>query len=182
MKSFLMLTLVLVLVGVCASQAQTANPLSTEARQAYTGIKNNLVAMADKMSEENYAFKPTPEIRSFGETIAHIADSQLRMCSSVNGQAKSGSAASKTAKADLVAALKESFAECDKAFDALTDATATEIVPGRGQRTKLGTLATVTGHGNEEYGYLAVYLRLKGVIPPSSDRAGRGAMPAKPMP
>jgi PBP1b-binding outer membrane lipoprotein LpoB len=182
MTRYFVLVSIAVLVVTCALQAQTANPLSTEAKQAYNAIKGNLQKMAEKMPEENYSFKPTPDIRSFGETIAHTADSQMRMCSGVNGQMKSGNAASKTTKADLVAALADSFAECDKAFEALTDATATEIVAGRGQRTKLGTLVMVTTHGNEEYGYLAVYLRLKGIVPPSSDRSGRGAMPAKPMP
>jgi len=182
MNRCFVLVLIAALAVTCALQAQTANPLSTEAKQAYTAVKNNLLRMADKMLEENYSFKPTPEVRSFGETIAHISDMQMRTCSGVNGRMKSGNAASKTSKADLVAALTESSAECDKAFDALTDATATEIVAGRGQRTKLGSLATVIAHDNEEYGYLAVYLRLKGVVPPSSDRSGRGAMPAKPMP
>jgi hypothetical protein len=182
MTRYFVLLSIAVLAVTCALQAQTANPLSTEAKQAYTAIKGNLQRMAEKMPAENYSFKPTQEIRSFGETIAHISDMQMRTCSGVNGQMKSGNAASKTSKADLVAALAESFAECDKAFDALTDAAATEVVAGRGQRTKLGSLVNVTTHGNEEYGYLAVYLRLKGIVPPSSDRSGRGAMPAKPMP
>ncbi len=182
MTRYFVLVSIAVLAVTCALQAQTGNRLSTGAKQAYNGIKGNLQKMAEKMPEENYSFKPTPDIRSFGETIAHIADMQMRMCSGVNGQMKSGNAASKTSKADLVAALADSFAECDKAFNSLTDATATEIVAGRGQRTKLGTLVMVTAHANEEYGYLAVYLRLKGIVPPSSDRSGRGAMPAKPMP
>jgi uncharacterized damage-inducible protein DinB len=152
------------------AQPPSANPLSTEAKAAYTQIKNNLVRMAEKMPEENYAFKPTPEVRDFGATIGHIADVQMRMCSTVNGEAKQLGAASKKTKADLVAALKESFGECDKAFDALTDATAMQVVSmGRGQRSRLGILASVTAHDNEEYGYLAVYLRLKGIVPPSSE-------------
>ena len=79
---------------------------------------------------------------------------------------------SKTAKADLVAALKASFDECDKAYDSLTDANASEMIKGpRGSRTKLGMLEGNITHDNEEYGYLAVYMRLKGQVPPSSDRA-----------
>ncbi|MFN7927855.1 MAG: hypothetical protein U0Y68_07895 [Blastocatellia bacterium] len=78
--------------------------------------------------------------------------------------------ASKTAKADLVAALKESFAICDKAFDALTDAKAGEMITmGQRQRTRLGALVGTVSHSNEEYGYMAVYMRLKGVTPPSSE-------------
>jgi hypothetical protein len=163
----------LMLSGLLAAvtlPAQTANPLSSEAKQAYTGIKNNLVKMAEKMPEENYSFKATPDIRSFGQLIGHVADSQLRNCSAVNGAAKTGTAGSKTSKADLVAALKESMAECDKAYDSLTDATAAEMIKtARGQRSKLGALVGNTTHDNEEYGYMSVYLRLKGVVPPSSE-------------
>lgn len=156
--------------AACVLQAQTANPLSTEAKQAYTNIKNNLLKAADKMPDDGYAFKATPEIRTFGQLIGHIADSQTRTCSTVNGEQKSGSAGSKTAKADLVAALKSSFADCDAAFDSLTDANATEMIKTpRGQRSRLGTLVGNTIHDNEEYGYLAVYMRLKGVVPPSSE-------------
>src|SRR2546428_6298788 len=92
------------LAGACALQAQ--NPLSAEAKQAYTAVKNNLIRAAEKMPEDDYSFKPTPDIRSFGQLIAHIADSQAGTCSAVRGEAKSVSAASKTSKADLVAALK----------------------------------------------------------------------------
>jgi hypothetical protein len=155
----------------CLLPAQAPSGLSAEAKQAYNGIKNNLTRMADKMPEENYAFKASPDIRSFGELIAHVADSQARTCSAVNGSPKSVDAAKKTAKADLVAALKESFAICDTAFESLTDDSASKMITSpRGQRTKLGTLNGVITHGNEEYGYMAVYLRIKGIVPPSSDR------------
>ena len=160
----------LVCAGASTLQAQTANPLSTEAKQAYTAIKNNLTKMADKMPEEHYGFKPVPEIRTFGQLVAHIADSQTGTCSAVRGEMKQGGAASKTSKADLVAALKDSFAECDAAFESLTDAIAADMIKTRrGQRSKLGALVGNTVHDNEEYGYMAVYLRLKGVVPPSSE-------------
>jgi uncharacterized damage-inducible protein DinB len=156
------------LAGGCALQAQT-NPLIAESKRAYTAIKTNLTKAADKMSDENYNFKPSPETRTFGATIAHIADTQMRTCSAVKGEQKQADAASKTAKADLVAALKASFDECDAAWDSITDANAEQAVPGRGQRSKLGALVGNTVHDNEEYGYLAVYMRLKGVVPPSSE-------------
>jgi Skp family chaperone for outer membrane proteins len=153
-----------------APPAQNANVLSTELKQMYTGVKNNLTKMAEKMPEEHYSFKATPEIRTFGQLVAHVADSQARNCSLVNGEQKPVNAASKTSKADLVAALKESFAMCDTAFDALTDAKASEMVTlGQRQRSKLGLLTGLVSHSNEEYGYMAVYLRLKGIVPPSSE-------------
>jgi len=156
------------LAGGCALQAQT-NPLIAESKRAYTAIKTNLTKAADKMSDENYSFKASPDIRTFGALIAHIADSQMRMCAQVKGEQKQADAASKTAKADLVAALKASFDECDAAWDSITDANAGEMLGGRAPRSKLGTLIYATTHDNEEYGYLAVYMRLKGVVPPSSE-------------
>jgi hypothetical protein len=163
------LTIILTAAGACALQAQT-DPLSTEAKQAYNGIKNNLIKMAEKMPEENYSFKASPDIRTFGALVGHIADAQMGTCSAVNGQPKQGGASSKTAKADLVNALKASFEECDTAYGSLTDATATQMIKTRrGERSKLGALVGNTIHDNEEYGYMSVYLRLKGVVPPSSE-------------
>jgi uncharacterized damage-inducible protein DinB len=157
--------------------AQAGNPLIAEAKQAYTSIKNNLTAMAAKMPPESYDFKATPDVRTFGATIAHIADTQMRTCAMIVGEQKTVDAASKTAKNDLVAALQASFDECDAAWNSINDSTAQQLVGGgRMQRSKLGSMiASVIVHDNEEYGYLSVYLRLKGVVPPSSDRGAMGA-------
>src|SRR4051794_10561371 len=150
-------------VGV-GLHAQSANPLSTELKQMYTGVKNNLARMAEKMPEENYSFKPTADIRTFAQLIGHVADAQARNCSAVTGQQNTVSAGSKTSKADLVSALKESFSLCDAAYDGLTDSAAAEMIKtARGQRSKLGALAANVSHSNEEYGYMAVYMRLKGI-------------------
>jgi hypothetical protein len=150
--------------------AQTANPVSAEIKQMYNGVKNNWTKMAEKMPEEHYSFKATADIRTFGQLVAHVADSQARTCSTINGEQKAVNAGSKTSKADLVAALKESFAICDKAFDSLTDAKAVEMITvGNRQRSRIGMLAGMISHSNEEYGYTAVYMRLKGVVPPSSE-------------
>jgi hypothetical protein len=152
------------------AQPATSNPLSADARQMYTGVKNNLLKMAEKMPEEHYAFKASPDIRTFGQLIGHVADSQARTCSAVLGTPKNLNASSKTTKADLVVALQESFALCDQAFEGLTDAKATEMISlGQRQSTRLGALVRTVSHSNEEYGYMAVYLRLKGIVPPSSE-------------
>jgi uncharacterized damage-inducible protein DinB len=149
--------------------------IASELKQAYTSVKNNLMGAANAMPEANYSFSPVPEEMTFGKWVAHVADSQTGTCSGLNGQAMRGDAASKTSKADLVAALQASFDQCDKAFDSLTDANALEMVSaGRGQRSRAGTLAGVNVHDNECYGSMAVYLRLKGVVPPST--ANRGGM------
>ena len=155
--------------------AQTANPLSAELLQSYTIVRTNLLKMARKMPDEAYAFRPTPEIETFGRRVAHIAGANYRTCSGVKGENKTLNLASQTAKAELVASLEESFAYCDSVFQSLTDTSAVEMVSGRigsppspEPRTRLSTLWNVVRHSNELYGYMSVYLRLKGVVPPSS--------------
>jgi hypothetical protein len=155
------------LSGFGSLQAQTTNPLIAETKGAYAAIKDYLTRAAAAMPEANYSFKPTPDIRTFGALLGHIADHQMRYCSTARGASKQGDAASKTTKADLVAALAASFAECDAAWGSITDANATEMV---GQRSKLGTLILDVMHSNEEYGYMSIYFRLKGIVPPSTDR------------
>ena len=157
------------LAGAAGLQAQTTNPLIGEMKRAYSQYKGFWTKVAASMPEENYSFKPVPEIRSFGEMVAHVTDHQTGFCSSVTGPRKTGDAATKKTKADLVAALAASYVECDKAWDSITDANATEMV---GQRSKLGTLITDVAHSEEEYGYISVYFRLKNMVPPSSDRSG----------
>lgn len=162
-----------IMVVGCASalQAQTSNPLSTEAKQAYTSVKNNLLRSAEKMPDDGYSFKPTADIRSFAEVLDHVADSQMRACSAALGEQKTANAMGKTSKAEVTSALKSAFDECDKAYDALTDATATEMVKSfRGERPKLAALMGNVAHDNEQYGILTVYMRLKGITPPSSER------------
>ena len=161
------------LLGVTIAGALLAQApsISKEAMQAYTGIKNNLTKLADKVPDDTYGYKPVESIRSIGGLIGHVADSQLGTCSAVNGEMKRGSASKATAKAELVAALKASYEECDKAFGALTDANAMDAIKTpRGERTRLYALMSIIVHGNEEYGYTSVYLRMKNIVPPSSEK------------
>jgi len=154
-----------------------SNPFSTEVKANYNSIKNNLIKAAEKMSEADYDFKATPEIRSYGQLVAHVADAQMGICGTAKGEQNRGSAAAKTSKADLVAALKASFDYCDSAYDALNDTDGAQMVKLFGRdRTKLGVLDFNVIHDNEMYGTMAVYMRLKGVVPPSTaDRAaGQG--------
>jgi DinB superfamily len=183
MKNYAVITLALVALVVSPffTQAQTPNqsqgqtPSTAEAiRQSYNAIKNNLMKAADKMPDDGYSFKPTPEERNFGGWVAHVADAQTAGCSRALGTPKTPSAGSKTSKSDLVAALKDSFDICDQAYGALTDANANDTVQSfRGPMTRLAALAGNVVHDNECYGSMAVYLRLKGIVPPSSEHMMR---------
>ena len=117
------------------------NPFSTDARQTYTMVKNSLLKAADKMPEENYSFRTTPQVRTFGEMIGHVADAGLMMCAVVKGEKVSANARSKTSKADLVAALKASFDYCDPVYASMTDAAgATQVKWFVWDMSKLGML------------------------------------------
>ena len=163
--------LALSLAGSCALVAQT-NPVIAEQKTAYTNNKNNLIKAAEKMPKNAYSFKPTPEMEAFGQRMIHIAN-QIGTCSAMSGERKPNPAAGKTAKADIVAGLKTSFEACDAAWDSMNDKTAMEMVAGRGgqQRSKLSGLIGNTTHNTEMYGYISVYMRLKSVVPPTSDRS-----------
>jgi uncharacterized damage-inducible protein DinB len=152
------------------ASAQTSAPIISEMKQFYTIRKGDLLKAADRMPAEAYDFRPTPEVRTFAQLLGHIIDTQMGFCSAVKGEPRNINAGSKTAKVELVAALKVSFDECDSAFSLMTDVSASQMLKaGNGERSKLGTLLYATLHDNEEYGYLAMYLRLKGLVPPSTD-------------
>jgi hypothetical protein len=154
--------------ALCAQQPTTE---ATALKAQYTAIKSNLAKAAEKMPDDQYGFKASPDIRTFGALIAHISDAQARTCAGVAGAQAPASAGTKTAKADLVAALTASFEVCDGVFNSLTDEDATKMVTGGrgGPRSKFAVLWGVVVHSNEEYGYLSVYMRAKGIVPPSSE-------------
>ena len=152
---------------------EPANPLSGGQKVFYGTVSDFLIRGAEKMPEENYSFKPTPEVRSFGQLVGHVANAQYLFCSIAAGE-KSPSTVNieqtVTAKADLVQALKDGVAYCNKVYSAMTDAQASQIVKMFGRdAAKLTVLSVNTAHADEHYGNMVTYLRLKGVVPPSSE-------------
>lgn len=151
--------------------APPKDPLATHARMMYGGVKVVLLRSAERMPEENYGFKPTESVRTFGQILGHVADSHYMFCSGALGEKRPAVKVeqTKTSKADLIAALKDALAYCDKAYEGLTDASAAQMV-GHGSGTpKLGLLTVASLHSIEHYGNLIVYLRMKNIVPPSSD-------------
>ena len=162
---------------LAASVMYAQNPLSSEMKAQYDVSKDVITKAADRMPDADYSFKPAEgNTRTFGQIIGHIADVQLALCSAAKGERKQGNAErTKTSKADLIAALKESFDYCDGVVDSLTDATATQTVRMFGRdETKLGTLYFNVIHNNEMYGQIVAYYRAKNMVPPSTaDRPAR---------
>lgn len=160
----------LISIPVCAQS--TANPLSAGQKGLYNYLKADLVKAAEKMPEENYSFKPTPDVRSFGQIIGHAADANYMFCSTVSGDGMKPPEIekSKTTKADLVKGLNDAFAYCDKVYDGMTDARAVEMVKFFGRdMAKLTVLSINNAHNDEHYGNLVTYMRIKGLVPPSSE-------------
>ncbi len=152
--------------------AQDANPLSGDVKRAYEEVKSNILQSAEKMPEENYDFRPAARVRTFGQILGHIAQEQyLYFCAPVKGEQKSVDIErTKTTKPDLLAALKESFAYCDAVYDQMTDADATSVVnTGGSKSTKLRLLWMNIVHDESHYGNLVTYLRMKGIVPPSTE-------------
>src|SRR5712691_9959643 len=158
-------------VAAGALNAQTMDPLSIDAKQAYEKVKSNILASAEKMPEENYSFRPAPRVRTFGQILGHLAEEQYIYCGAVKGEQKAVDAEkTKPLKADLMAVLREAYAYCDAAYNGLTDATAVQMVRrGQGERTKLGILWRNTIHNESHYGNLVTYMRIKGLTPPSTE-------------
>jgi hypothetical protein len=166
----------LALLGCGALSAQGPHALVSEAKFPWTVVRDNLIKMAEKMPAESYSFKPTPEIQSFSQRVAHIAGANLFICQAVMGHQAAGRPVPAASKPELIGLLKQASSACDSAFDSLSDAAAMEKIdshfggpfPPEPTRTKLGTLNNMVRHSNEMYGYMCVYLRLKGIVPPSS--------------
>jgi len=142
----------------------------------YDGGAMMLLLSAEKMPEEFYSFKPTDTLMSFGQALGDVADWQYKNCSVVLGETspKTKIDASKASKADLIAALKDAFAYCGKAYDGMTESAAVQSVTfpslaGPLPMPKQSILNINTGLNSLHYGNLMIYMRLKNIVPPSSD-------------
>jgi hypothetical protein len=176
MKRIFAMLAAAIFLSTCTGYAQEANPISTQLKGSWTNIRNLLMKMADKTPEENYRFKPTPEMEDFGQRMAHVITFNMRGCSLAKGDQKSVSFGAAPTKAEVTTAMKQVNEHCDSVFNSLTDADLQKMVnAGRGgQRSEFALLeGLVLEHSQEVYGYAAVYMRLKGIVPPSSDRNER---------
>jgi len=145
-----------------------------DVQHSYEGLKTNILKAADKMPAESFVFRPTPDVRTFARVVNHVSEAQLRSCGTVNGTAPASlyKMPPETAdKAAIIAALKASFAECDKAYASLTEANMLQAYTvGTTTRARISLAWGIVSHDNEQYATLALYLRLKGLVPPSSEK------------
>lgn len=175
MKS--MMIALLALTGAAAMYGQ-GNPLTTELKQGYNQIKGNVMKAAAEMPEADYSFVPGKGSRTFGAAVVHVAIVQAALCGMASGKEAPKFDEAKTDKTEAEADLKAAFDFCDPIYAGITDEEAMKTVKMFGRdRTVFGVLDFGVIHSNEMYGTLAVYLRAKDMVPPSS--AGRGGMGKK---
>jgi uncharacterized damage-inducible protein DinB len=175
-----------------AARAQTtdagfdvlSSSMASVAKAMHASIRRNLADAAEAMPSDDYAFRATPQVRSFAQLIGHVAFANYLFCSQAQGAAPTSTPAAKTNfetltdKAALVKALNESLVYCDGVYSATTDQTFGEAVrlialgPIKATDTTRGAVLMFnTTHNTEHYGNIVVYLRLKGLVPPSTARA-----------
>jgi uncharacterized damage-inducible protein DinB len=154
----------LALPAAASAQAVAAlNPL-------YQMIKGNIIKSAEQMPEANYSFKPTPEVRSFGQLVGHMANANFMICATAKGEKNPATQdfEKTTEKAALVKAVTDAFAYCDGAFT-MSDASFAPVGDLFGMKmSRLTMLILDVTHDNEHYGNMVTYFRLKGMVPPSS--------------
>lgn len=158
--------------AVLSAQGNAANPLIGVSKGMYGIAKGDILGSLDKVSDELWSFQPTKDIRTFGQLFAHVADGQYEFCGAAAGESVSKNI-EKTlkTKAEIAPALKEAFAYCDAAYAKMTDASAAEMVSFFNMKiTKLGAMDFNIAHTMEHYGNLVTYMRLKGIVPPSSEQ------------
>ena len=164
--------LVLATISGGAIFGAPADPLSAEVKQDYRSVRDLVIRSAEKMPEDKYGFRPTPDVRTFAQQIAHVADDQYNLCAPARGETRKAAYRaienSLSHKAELVAALRDAFAYCDAAYDRLTAENGKQDAGG--QRTRFGMLNWNLWHTWEHYGNIVVYLRLNGLVPPSSEK------------
>jgi uncharacterized damage-inducible protein DinB len=174
--------LVLTLAASAAAQdgTQPAPSFASWLKNAYTTNRQNILRSAAKVPEEFYGMRPGPqmEVRTFGQIIGHLANFNYLWCSQAKGEKnpKEGRDLEKLpSKAELTKALGDAFAYCDGGYGSLTDASAQRVVEitqengGKARLNRVSLLVLNYGHNNEHYGNLVTYMRIKSIVPASSE-------------
>lgn len=172
------------LAGVALAQqdstAPVANPVSSTVKAQMARFAKNMVAAADAMPAEKYAFKPMPEMSTYSHLILHITLSNNLLCSKISGTAAPEAGADTDPKDKLVAGLKASFDFCEKSLASLDDSKLSESMMLFGNRpsSRAGALIGLSDGWYDHYGTQAIYLRLNGILPPTAQPPA-AAPPAK---
>ena len=176
-RSMLVAALAAILSSPALAQSDTlsAKAVVDSSAAMFKAPRSYILRAADKMPEEHYSFRPTSEVRTFAEILGHVADGHYLVCSMSLGEKSPNpemqhNEKTKRTKAELIQALTESAAYCDRAHTQPAGPKGAELIDWFGtQHPRATTLFFNTGHDWESYGTLVAYMRLKGIVPPSSE-------------
>lgn len=179
-KKLLLVVLLGAVFLTAGAQAPTATPSAMgDALRFLQGYnRKNILAAAEMVGEASYGFRPTPAVRTFGELVGHIADVQYLLCSTVKGEPNPAAAEPKASepsqrtKAKLLAALRASFDYCETVYAGIDDAGLART-PAGADSTNAASLTLNLYHAGQHYGNMVTYLRIQGLVPPSSQEAGQ---------
>ena len=170
-------TLAALVLALSVPQAASAQTVTSSLLGLFEITKDNIMASAQMLDEEMYAFRPTDEVRSMGELFAHIANAQFAFCSAAAGESSPQTEnyeETRTTKAQILDALASGFAYCDGVYARMTDEMGARSVNFfTGPNTAFGVLAFNSAHNYEHYGNLVTYMRINGIVPPSSMPSGQ---------
>lgn len=155
-----------------AAGVPAAPSVSSAIAARHATVRGWIEAAARRMPADKYGYRPVPEVMSFGEIIVHVAFVQWGFCANALGEPRRVVDLERTGRVDALAVLAESFAYCERAYVGLDDARAVEVVPmGTRRAPRVQPLVANVSHNSLEYGKLATYLRMNGLVPPSSGGA-----------
>src|ERR1035441_5083309 len=167
-----LLTAVVLFAAAASAQDTPANPLVTVSKNIFAISKNDVLGSVAKIPDDLWSYQPTKDVRTVAQLFAHIADAQYEFCGLIT-EGKSVSKdfeKTKKTKAEIVPALNDAFAYCESAYASMTDADAAQLVSFFNMKiTKLGAMDFNIAHNMEHYGNLVTYMRIKGIVPPSSE-------------
>ncbi len=155
-----------------------ADPVTAAFKARYQTQKLNFTESAEAMPEAEMKFRLTPDQRAFGDWLEHTADMNYRMCSQIVGQPAPKNTGvngvQNRGKNAIKEAINASFAHCDKVFETLSDAKAMEEVPAGNKKVPaVDVMFSYIANLNAHYGNMVGYMRVKGIIPPSTARTNR---------
>ncbi len=174
MKQFICLLTVCLMIPIASRAQDTSNPLTATVRKTFDEYSKNVIGAAEAMPPEKYNYRPSADVRTFGATIAHVAEVNYLVCGKLltAPPAQAQKAAEADSKDKLVGALKASMDYCSQAFSKITDSNLAEMVPffGGKQITRLGVAEAVSDDLVDHYAGLSIYLRMNGVLPPTATK------------
>jgi len=166
-------------ISSCAAPCLAQDAVMQNLKPLVNSYMTNMLEGAEKMKESDYGFKPSGDVRSFREQLGHVADANYSICSGLNGEAnpnKESFEKKNAGKAELIGAVRGSFDYCTAAMDAASDTRLAETVKrGSTERAKAYFALHLLDHTALHYGNMITYMRIKGIVPPETERRQQAA-------